>query len=103
VVRVTGEPLVLLVARAVNAGVRIGRSRAGALTLNGRTEEGRALGEQLRAREADVLQLYDWYHARLDEPERCLLCGQYAILRDPVEHRPCHKVCINALIRPAST
>jgi predicted RNase H-like nuclease len=91
-------PLVILVAQSRRAGVVMERARDGALGIRAPREAG-ALAKQLRAREVDVLQLFDWYHARLGEPEPCLLCGQPAILRDPVENRPCHKVCCGQIVR----
>ena len=95
-------PLIRLVAQAVAAGVTIGHSEHGALTLTGTALEGRALAKQLRTHDIAVLGLYDWRHAVVADPQPCLLCGRPAILRDPVDNRPAHKVCVDDLIRPAS-
>jgi hypothetical protein len=93
-------PLVRLVADAAEAGVVIARGEHGSLTLRA-PRESIALAKQLRARDIAVLGLYDWRHAAVAEPKPCLLCRLPAILRDPVEHRPAHKVCVDLLIRPA--
>jgi len=93
--------LVNLVAQGHRAGVQIGRAPDGSLLLRA-PKPAAPLARQLRAREAEVLQLWDWRPAPVAEPAPCLLCGRPAILRDPVEHRPCHKVCIDPLLRPAS-
>ena len=95
-------PLIALLAQAQAAGVRIGRSDEGGVTLRAPKAAG-ALAKQLRAREADLLALLDWRRARIaDDPQPCLICRRLAILRDPAEHRPAHKVCVDRLIRPAA-
>lgn len=38
----------------------------------------------------------DWSSAKVGEPKPCAYCGQPALLRHPVSHRACHKVCSDA-------
>ncbi|MGH6654096.1 MAG: hypothetical protein ACRDVE_02690 [Actinocrinis sp.] len=92
-----GASLVDLVAAARYAGVRIERTAEGPLGLKARERAAR-YARALRQREADVLALYDWTHADTGDPKPCALCGKSAILRDPVERRPCHKVCSDRLL-----
>lgn len=95
-------PILDLINRARTAGVLVGRGADGTLTLRA-PEAAAPLAKQLRQRQADVLALFDWRRARVaDDPQPCLLCHRPAILRDPVEHRPAHKVCVDRLIRPAA-
>jgi hypothetical protein len=95
-------PLVALVAEAVAAGVLIDRGANGVLTLKAPKSAG-PLAKQLRARQSEVLQLFDWHRAQLGDPLPCLLCGQPALLRDPVDRRPCHKVCVDQLLNAAQS
>lgn len=88
-----------LISQACAVGVQIGHAADGELTLRAPKIAG-PLARALRAREFEVLQLFNWTHARVAEPAPCVLCRRPAILRDPVENRPCHKVCVDALIRP---
>lgn len=89
-----------LVAEACAVGVQIGYTADGALTLRA-PKIAAPLARALRARETEVLKLFDWTHARVAEAAPCALCHRPAILRDPAESRPCHKVCVDALIRPS--
>jgi len=94
-------PLVILVAQARTAGVVIARGTEGALTLRA-PRTAAALARQIRARDADVLRLYDWSHAPVSEPAPCVLCLQLSVLRDPAEGAPCHKVCCGPLMHTAA-
>ena len=92
--------LVSLVREARRAGVQFDRAPNGSLLLRA-PKLAAPLAKMLRAREEDVVKLYDWSHASVSESAPCVLCRQPAILRDPAEDRPCHKVCVDALLRPA--
>lgn len=94
-------PLVILVAQARAAGVVIARGTESALTLRA-PRAAAALARQIRARDADVLKLYDWSHAPVSESAPCVLCLQPSVLRDPAEGTPCHKVCCDPLMRAAA-
>ncbi len=93
--------LVDLVVQARKAGVVIARGRNGGLEIEG-PRAAAAYAMTLRERDADVLALYDWHGAQLGEPQPCRLCGALAILRDPVDRRPCHKVCVDRLLIEAA-
>lgn len=72
------EPLVILVRRVSAARLRLTRSPDGGLAIRG--PRSRAdLAAQLRARQADVVLLFDWSHARLDEPKPCVICRRPAL------------------------
>jgi len=90
-------PVVLLLLEARAAGVRVGLNERGGLTLRAK-ELAADLAVALRAREVQVLALYDWTRARMGEAQPCALCGKPALLRDPVDQRPCHKVCVGRLL-----
>lgn len=91
-------PLVLLVQQAHQIGVRVERRRDGSLGIRtGAAAD--TVARALRARDVEVLRLFDWTGAQLGDPAPCLLCGGPAMLRDPVDGRPCHKVCADRLIR----
>jgi hypothetical protein len=89
--------LVDLVAQARAAGVVISRGRDGALLLEA-PNGAAAYAMTLRERDVDVLALYDWHGAQLGDPQPCRLCGDLALLRDPISRKPCHKVCVDALL-----
>ena len=91
-------PLVVFIRQAWEIGVELSRHTDGTLAIR-TTKAADTVARALRSRDAEVLQLFDWTRARVEDPQPCLLCGQPAILRDPVEHRPAHKVCVDALIR----
>lgn len=94
-------PIIALLAEACAAQVEISRDARGALLLRA-PQDAVTLGRRLRVREADVLRLFDWTQAVLDDPAPCVLCHRPAMLRDPVERRPCHKVCVDRLLRRAA-
>lgn len=35
----------------------------------------------------------DWSKARVGDPAPCVDCGRPALMRDPISHKPRHKVC----------
>lgn len=90
--------LVIRLSEARAAGIDVGRTAYGALTLRA-PREAVPLATALRLREADVLALYDWTRAVVADAQPCLLCSRPALLRDPVDHQPCHKICVDVLIR----
>lgn len=93
--------LVLLLRQAHEIGITV--SQRPDRTIAIRTKASTVtVARALRTREADLAQLHDWSHAAVRDPEPCVLCGRPAILRDPVESRPCHKVCVDALLRTAT-
>jgi hypothetical protein len=93
----SGEPLVLLLARARAAGVAL--TRPGKGTLDFQAPDGAAeLAALLRKREPGLLASFDWRGAGVAEPAPCLLCGRPALLRDPAERAPAHKMCVDALL-----
>lgn len=95
-------PVVSLLAEACAAQVEISRDARGALLLRA-PQNAVALARRLRDRQAEVLLLFDWTHAALDESAPCVLCGRPALLRDPADRRPCHKVCVDRLLHRAAT
>jgi hypothetical protein len=41
-----------------------------------------------------TVEVLDWKRAPVRDPQPCVLCGQPAFLRHPLNHRqPVHKVC----------
>lgn len=46
-------------------------------------------------------ELLDWRHARVADPQPCYICTRPALLRHPVNQRPCHKVCHDDRARKA--
>lgn len=95
------EPFVRAIARAVDRGVEFARKSDGELYIAA-PPDAVHLGRGLRVRAEDILKLYDWRSAGVADPRPCALCREPAILRDPVENRPCHKVCVDALLRAAT-
>jgi hypothetical protein len=94
------EPVILLLQRARAARVTVGRTARGALTLD-IPPQAANLAPTLHAREPQLLALFDWHRAPVAQPAPCLLCRRPALLRDPVDHRPAHKVCVDALLHNA--
>lgn len=92
----SADPLIRAVSRAVRAGVELSRNPDGTLEITA-PPESVYLGRALRAREADILALGDWRRADVAESARCILCGGSAMLRDPIDKAPCHKVCWDSL------
>ena len=92
-----GEPAVLLLRRARAAGVTVSRTPKGALSLESPPTVD-ALAATLRECEQDLLALFDWRRAHLARPAPCLLCERPALLRDPAEQQPAHKVCVDQLL-----
>ena len=93
------RPLIVLVAEAAVAGVIIGRGEHDSLTVRA-PREAAPFARLLRSREVAILGLFDWRHAAVGDLQPCLICHRPAMLCDPVEARPAHKVCVDALIRP---
>jgi hypothetical protein len=96
---IVATPLVLLVQQAHQIGVTVARRRDGTLGIR-TTAAADAVARALRARDAEVLRLYDWSRATVADGAPCLLCGKSAMLRDPVDGRPCHKTCVDVLLKP---
>lgn len=94
------EPIALLLRRARAAGVTISRTAKGAVALD-IPRNAAALGVQLRGREQQIAALFDWRHALVGQPAPCLLCASPALLRDPAEGQPAHKVCVDRLLAGA--
>jgi hypothetical protein len=90
-------PLVLVVQQAHQLGIRLTKRRDGSIAIR-TTAATDTVARALRSRDAAVLRLYDWSRARLDDPAPCLLCSRSAMMRDPVDGRPCHKVCVGPLL-----
>jgi hypothetical protein len=88
---------VALLARARAAGIAVVRTGKGALALDVPPHAADLAG-LLRAREAQVLALFNWRSAVVAEPAPCLLCARPVLLRDPAERRPAHKVCVDVLL-----
>jgi len=95
------NPLMLLVQQAREVGIGIARRPDGTLAIR-TTAATDSVARALRARDQDVLRLYDWTRAGAADPAPCLLCGRPALLRDPVDGRPCHKVCADAILHAKS-
>lgn len=91
------EPLVLTLRRARAAGITVARTLKGALTLD-IPPGAEVLGAELREREQQVAALFDWRRAPVVKPAPCLLCRRPALLRDPAEQLPAHKVCVDLLL-----
>lgn len=94
-----GEPIVITLARAHAAGVAVSRTGKGTLVIDAASGASAAdLAALVRAREQQVLALFDWRRAIVADPESCLLCARPALLRDPAEHCAAHKVCVDVLL-----
>ena len=91
------EPVTLLLRRARAAGVTISRTAKGTVALD-IPHSAAALTAELREREQHLAALFDWRHAPVTQPAPCLLCGRPALLRDPADHSPAHKVCVDQLL-----
>jgi hypothetical protein len=96
------EPLVLTLRRARAAGITVSRTPKGALALD-MPSDADALGAELRGREQDLLALFDWRRADLARPAPCLLCSRPALLREPAEAQPAHKVCVDQLLNVSAS
>lgn len=104
--------LIPLVIQARRAGLVLDRGGDGRLTVRGDRRHER-LVRQLLARKAEVLTLVDlyngrragldWNNASVAEQGRCVLCRGPALLRDPYDGAPCHKVCAEQQITPQGT
>lgn len=91
------EPVTLLLRRSRAAGITVSRTPKGGLALE-IPPDADALGAQLREREHQLSALFDWRRAPVTKPAPCLLCQRPALLRDPAEQLPAHKVCVDALL-----
>ncbi|HTJ70250.1 MAG TPA: hypothetical protein VL551_22120 [Actinospica sp.] len=91
------EPTTLLLRRARDAGVSISRTPKGALALE-IPPDAETLAATLREREQHLTALFDWRQAPVTQPAPCLLCQRPAMLRDPADHLPAHKVCVDELL-----
>ncbi len=102
-------PLLDLLASARRAGLLLGRREDGQLLIRGPREH-EPLVRSLLVRKAEVLAILavydgtvtglDWRHARaLDKKQPCALCRRPALLIEPYDNRPAHKVCAEAAIR----
>lgn len=99
---------------ARQAGLELARGPAGKLIVRGPRAES-PLVRRLLDRKGHILDGYvdvysgaadrlNWRAATVSEKaKRCILCGHWAILRDPVEGKPLHKVCAENGIRPKET
>lgn len=94
-------PLVSLLDQARTLGITLGVRADGSLRID-TPKSAASFARSLRARDADVLTLFDWRRASLGDLAPCVICHRPALLRDPVEHRPAHKVCVDRIIRPAA-
>lgn len=100
--------LLELLADARRAGLVLAREDDRLVIRGPREHE--QLVKSLLARKPDVLTVLDayngtvtgldWRHARvLVEPRPCVLCGRRALLAEPYDQQPCHKICAEAAIR----
>lgn len=90
-------PIVALMAQAAAVGVRVQRISEDHLDILAPPAAAPA-AKLVRSRAAEVLRLFDWTHAAVAAPAPCLLCQRPAMLRDPVDSKPCHKVCADAAL-----
>lgn len=103
-------PLIKTLIEARAAGLVLRRGPDGKLIVRGP----RAAEDTVRAvlaRKAEILAHYvdlysgsvdclNWRSARVaDRAKRCILCSGWAILRDPVDNLPTHKVCAEQQLR----
>jgi hypothetical protein len=93
----TAQSIIDLVQLGFRAGIRMSVRPGGALDIRGPSAAGH-LGNALRERQREVLALYGWAGASVGQPAPCAICRRPAILRDPVDGRPCHKTCADALL-----
>jgi hypothetical protein len=91
------EPVVILARRAHAAGVIISRAPKGPLTLD-IPPGADAIAADLHRCEQHLAALFDWRNAPVADPAPCLLCTRPALLRDPAERQPAHKVCVDTLL-----
>lgn len=102
-------PLLELLAEARRAGLAASRQRDGQLVIRGPRQH-EHLVRALLARKDDVLSVLsvyvgdvpslDWRRATvLGDYRPCALCKRNALLVEPYDNRPCHKVCAEAAIR----
>lgn len=102
--------LISLVIQARQVGLVLDQGEGGRLIVRGDREHER-LVRQLLDRKAEVLTLVDlftgrraaldWSQAKVGaQPGRCVLCRSWAILRDPFDDTPCHKVCAEQQLSP---
>lgn len=94
-------PLVALLVQARSLDITFGVRADGSLRID-TPKSAAAFARALRTRDVDVLALFDWHRAGIGDPAPCLICHRTALLRDPVEHRPAHKACVDRLIRAAA-
>lgn len=105
--------LISLVLQARKVGLVLDKGEGGRLIVRGDRKH-EHLVRQLLARKTDVLTLVDlftgrrptldWSLAKVgDQPGRCVLCRGWAILRDPYDSTPCHKVCVEQQLAPEVT
>lgn len=55
-----------------------------------------------KRRMPELAALRDWRRTSLGLPAPCILCRRPALLREPIERHPCHKVCADALLHQAA-
>lgn len=103
--------LIHLLIEARRAGLDLARGPEGKLIVRGPRTAG-TLVRRLLDRKDHILDGYvdvysgaaeclNWKSATVAErAKRCILCGQWAILRDPIENKPLHKVCAEDGIHP---
>jgi hypothetical protein len=72
----TAIPLVYQLSRWLNDGARVPKRRV-----------------------PELAALHDWRRAAVGPSAPCILCKRPALMREPVEHHPCHKVCADSLLR----
>lgn len=96
---------------ARRAGLDITRGPEGKLIVRGPRTAGHLVTRILDRKEQILDGYVDFYSGTAgclnwrtavvgDRAKRCILCGHWAILRDPIEGKPMHKVCAENSIRP---
>lgn len=107
------DTLITLLGRARAAGIALSRHPDGGLRIQAPATAA-PIAKALRARQDDVLPLLgalqqnpvvlNWRDAWLaDDPAPCVICRRPALLRDPHDNRPMHKVCAEQLLTEATT